>query len=72
VILKDNTIIGMVFVGEIERAGIIFGLMKDKVNVSSFKGALANGEFSLAAMPTSLRLKRREMSNWNLLHAVSA
>jgi NAD(P)H-nitrite reductase large subunit len=72
VILKDNTIIGMVFVGEIERAGIIFGLMKDKVDVSSFKGALANGEFSLAAMPTPLRLKRREMSDWNFLHAVAA
>jgi len=33
VILRDNFIVGMIFVENIEKSGIIFGLMRDKVNV---------------------------------------
>jgi len=57
-ILSDDTIIGMVFVGDIERAGIIHGLMRDRVNVAGFKQALLADSFGLAYLPAELRQKR--------------
>lgn len=65
-VLKDNRIVGMVFVNDIERAGIVFGLMKDAVDVSTFKEALAGEDFSLVSLPASLRAARRGMPGWNL------
>jgi NAD(P)H-nitrite reductase large subunit len=54
VILKDNLIVGMIFVGNIEKSGIIFGLMRDKVNVESFKQSLLADNFGLAFFPRAL------------------
>jgi NAD(P)H-nitrite reductase large subunit len=54
-VLKDNVIVGMTFIGEIERAGILFHLMKNKINVKQFKTALLLDDFGLAALPLSLR-----------------
>ena len=53
VILKDNIIVGMVSVGSIEKSGIIFGLMRDRVNVEGFKHSLLANEFGLAFLPRS-------------------
>ncbi len=65
-VLKDNRIVGMVFVNDIERAGIVFGLMKDAVDISAFKEAFADDDFSLASLPASLRAGRRETPGWSL------
>jgi NAD(P)H-nitrite reductase large subunit len=54
VILKDNLIVGMIFVGNIEKSGIIFGLMRDEVNVESFKQSLLADNFGLAFFPRAL------------------
>jgi len=54
-VLKDNIIVGMTFLGDIDRAGILFYLMKNKVNVKDFKSALLADDFGLAALPSSLR-----------------
>jgi NAD(P)H-nitrite reductase large subunit len=54
VILKDNLIVGMVFVENIEKSGIIFGLMRDRVNVESFKQSLLADNFGLAFFPRAL------------------
>jgi NAD(P)H-nitrite reductase large subunit len=54
VILKDSLVTGMIFVGNIERSGIIFGLMRDKVNVESFKQSLLADNFGLAFLPRAL------------------
>jgi NAD(P)H-nitrite reductase large subunit len=54
VILKDNLIIGMIFVGNIEKSGVIFSLMKDKVNVESFKQWLLTDDFGPAFLPRAL------------------
>jgi NAD(P)H-nitrite reductase large subunit len=54
-VLKDNVIVGMTFLGEIERAGILFYLMKNKVNVKKIKPNLLADDFSLATLPASLR-----------------
>jgi len=54
-VLKDNVIVGMTFVYAIERAGIIFYLMKNRVNVEKFKQELLSDVFGLAALPVDLR-----------------
>jgi NAD(P)H-nitrite reductase large subunit len=54
-VLKDNVIVGMTFLGEIERAGVLFYLMKNKVNVKKIKPNLLADDFSLATLPASLR-----------------
>ena len=58
VILKDDLIIGMIFVGNIEKSGIIFGLMRDRVNVESFKQSLLADDFGLAFFPRALWQER--------------
>jgi NAD(P)H-nitrite reductase large subunit len=56
-VLKDNMIVGMIFVNDIERAGIIFHLMKNCVNVKKFKQELTSENFGLATLPSRLRKK---------------
>jgi len=56
-VLKENVIVGMTFLGDIERSGIILYLMKNKVNVKKFKDSLLADDFGLAALPSSLRNK---------------
>jgi len=58
VILKDDLIMGMVFVGNIDKSGIIFGLMRDRVNVESFKECLLADDFGLAFFPRALWQER--------------
>lgn len=54
-VLKENVIVGMTFVYTIERAGIFFNLMKNKINVEKFKQNLLSETFSLATLPVELR-----------------
>ena len=60
VVLKDDQIVGMVCVGAIEKAGILFSLMRDKVKVSSFKKMLLSDNFGLVSLPKELWQKRLE------------
>ena len=53
-ILKDDFIMGMIFVGNIEKSGIVFGLMRDRVSVGSFKQSLLANDFGLAFLPRIL------------------
>jgi NAD(P)H-nitrite reductase large subunit len=57
IVLKNNTIVGITLVNDIERAGIIFHLMKNCVNVKKLKQELISDEFCLATLPRSLRRK---------------
>ncbi|MFQ5826358.1 MAG: NAD(P)/FAD-dependent oxidoreductase, partial [Dehalococcoidia bacterium] len=57
VILREGRLEGMIFVGDIQTSGIIFGLMKDRVDVSELKDALLSPEFGLAFLPQELREK---------------
>jgi NAD(P)H-nitrite reductase large subunit len=56
-VLKDNVVVGMIFVNDIEKAGIIFHLMKNCVDVKKFKQELISDNFSLATLPARLRKK---------------
>jgi NAD(P)H-nitrite reductase large subunit len=60
VVLKDDLVVGMVFVGDIEKSGIVFGLMRDRVNVGSFKQTLLADDFGLVSLPRELRQERLE------------
>jgi len=55
IVLKDGIIVGMTLIGDVERAGIIFNLMKNKVNVEGFKHKFIADTFSLASLPETLR-----------------
>jgi NAD(P)H-nitrite reductase large subunit len=55
IVLKDNVIVGITLVNDVERAGTLFHLMKNRVNVKKFKKELISETFSLAMLPASLR-----------------
>ncbi len=56
-VLKDNVVVGVTLVNDIERAGILFHLMKNCANVKRFKQELLSDSFSLATLPSSTRKK---------------
>lgn len=55
VVLKDGKIVGITLVGDVENAGVLFNLMKNQIEVESFKDALITGNFSLVSLPETLR-----------------
>jgi NAD(P)H-nitrite reductase large subunit len=55
VVLQDNRVVGMVFVGDIQSSGIVLGLMKEWVDVRGFQRALVSDGLSLASLPAGLR-----------------
>jgi NAD(P)H-nitrite reductase large subunit len=57
VVLKNNVIVGMTLVNCIDRAGILFNLMKTKVNVKKYKQDLLRDDFGLAVLPVTLQRK---------------
>ncbi|HXZ94410.1 MAG TPA: FAD-dependent oxidoreductase, partial [Dehalococcoidia bacterium] len=69
IILKDNLIVGMISVGNIEKSGIVFGLMRDRVNVESFKQSLLADNFGLAFFPRALWQERLEIPPGLLLQS---
>jgi len=65
IVLKNDTIVGMIFVNEIERAGTIFYLMQNHTSVKQFKSLLTSESFSLATLPSQLRNRLfMEGSRW--------
>jgi NAD(P)H-nitrite reductase large subunit len=54
VILKDGLVTGLVFAGDIEKSGIIYNLMKDRVKVDGFKDELVSDDFGLATLPEAV------------------
>jgi NAD(P)H-nitrite reductase large subunit len=57
IVLKDNVIVGLTLLGNIERAGLLYHLMKETVNVKKIKPKLLADDFSLAALPAGLQKK---------------
>jgi NAD(P)H-nitrite reductase large subunit len=57
IVLKDNVIVGITLVNDIERAGVLFHLMKSCANVKKFKQELLSENFGFATLPRSLRKK---------------
>jgi NAD(P)H-nitrite reductase large subunit len=61
VVLQNNVVVGMIFVKDIEKSGIIFGLMRDGIDVGNFKQSLLADDFGLASLPQILRQKWLEI-----------
>jgi nitrite reductase (NADH) large subunit len=57
-VLCNNVIVGMVFIGRIENAGIIYGLIREGFDVGSFKQSLLADDFGLVYLPDKLRRER--------------
>jgi len=51
VVLKNGGVVGLLFVGDIEKSGIIQGLIRNQINVDDFKQALVADDFGLASLP---------------------
>jgi NAD(P)H-nitrite reductase large subunit len=58
VVLRDGRVAGLTFVEDIERSGIVFGLMRDGTDVSAFKEALVAPDFGLTMLPEEWRRER--------------
>ncbi len=56
-VLKNNIIVGITLVNCIDRAGILFNLMKSQVNVKRFKQNLLRDDFGWAVLPVMLQRK---------------
>jgi NAD(P)H-nitrite reductase large subunit len=57
ILLKDGAIVGFIFLGELEKAGILFRLLKNRVDVSKIKDTLLSEDFGIVTLPVSLREK---------------
>jgi NAD(P)H-nitrite reductase large subunit len=55
IVLRGDHIVGAIFVNDIDRAGIITGLIRGRVNVASFKDELMAEDFGLISLPTEYR-----------------
>ncbi|MCX7803919.1 MAG: FAD-dependent oxidoreductase [Planctomycetota bacterium] len=54
-VLKGGRIVGAVFAGRIDRAGIITGLIRDRADISGFRDLLLSGDFGLISLPAEYR-----------------
>ena len=57
IVLKNNLIVGMTLVNSIERAGVLFYLMKNAINIKKIKEQLLADDFSWASLPVGLQRK---------------
>jgi len=58
IILKDGVIVGAVFLRAIDRAGIIAGLIRERLSVEAFKEQLLSEDFGLLSLPREWRKEK--------------
>ncbi len=54
VINAEDKLVGMIFMGDIDKAGVYFGLMRDRIPVTAFKKKLLADDFGLAILPKEI------------------
>jgi NAD(P)H-nitrite reductase large subunit len=57
-LLRDNVIVGMICIGDIDKAGILYSLMREKTDVGEFKHKLLDDDFGLVSLPQELWQER--------------
>lgn len=57
IVLKENRLVGAVLVGDVDRAGIFSGLIREKVDVAPFRESLLAADFGFVNIPRQLRDK---------------
>ncbi len=55
IVLRDGKVVGFLFAGEIDRAGVVHGLMRDRADVTPFIDKLFAAEGAFIALPAPLR-----------------
>jgi len=55
IVVKDNRLVGAVLVGNVERAGIFAGLIREQIEVTPFKEHLLAPGFGIIHLPKELR-----------------
>jgi len=60
VILKDDVIQGLIMAGEVDRAGIYLGLMREKIKTTSFKKELLSDDFTVVHLPHEVKEKVKQ------------
>ncbi|MCJ7471530.1 MAG: NAD(P)/FAD-dependent oxidoreductase, partial [Actinobacteria bacterium] len=55
IVIKDNKIIGVIMIGNIERAGIYSGLIKNKIDLSGVKENIFREDFGIIHLPTEYK-----------------
>jgi len=55
IVFKDDRLVGAVLVGRIEKAGVLTGLIADRVDVGAFKDELLEGDFGFVRIPVETR-----------------
>lgn len=55
IVVSKNRIIGVILVGNIERAGIYAGLIKSRIDISSIKENLLREDFGIIQLPSEYR-----------------
>ena len=58
IVLKEDKIVGALLTGQIDRAGIITGLLRDGIKIKRFKKELMNEPFGFISLPKNLRKER--------------
>ena len=56
-VLRSNKIVGVISVGKVKGSGIIFDLLKNKVDVGEFKQKVVSDDFGLIHLSEPVRLK---------------
>jgi NAD(P)H-nitrite reductase large subunit len=54
-LLKDGNIVAFIFLGDIEKAGIFFRLLKNHVNITEIKDLLLSEDFGIVTLPEQVR-----------------
>jgi NAD(P)H-nitrite reductase large subunit len=54
-LIRDNRIAGMVFVNQVDRAGVALGLMREKTDITPFKDKLLRDDFGAIYLPREIR-----------------
>ena len=55
IVVQNGRVAGMVFAGDSDRAGVVFGLMRSGVPVTLFQDRLLDGSLGLLSLPRELR-----------------
>ena len=55
IIIKDDIIVGVIFIKDIKRAGIFTGLIKDQTKISKIKDKLLDDHFGYVSLPKNHR-----------------
>ncbi|MBN2072932.1 MAG: NAD(P)/FAD-dependent oxidoreductase [Actinobacteria bacterium] len=55
VVIRDNRISGLIMVGNIERAGIYAGLIKNRIDISGIKQDIFREDFGILHLPSNYR-----------------